>query len=112
MKRYLLVFTMVLSMGALFSFKPADEHLTGYIADSTCAAAKTDMGSVDARTACVKKCIKGGAQAVLVVGDKVYKIANQKAVMKYAGKNVSVDATVNNDTITVDKISEDKTAKS
>lgn len=103
---------MVLSVGALFSFKPADEHLKGYIADSTCAAGKTDMGAPDARAACVKKCIKGGAQAVLVVGDKVYKIANQKAVMKFAGKDVSVDGTVDNGTITVTKISEDKPAKS
>jgi hypothetical protein len=66
------------------------------------------MGAPDARMACVKKCIKGGATAVLVVGDKVYKIANQKAVMKFAGKNVTVDGTVDNDTVTVTKIAEEK----
>lgn len=108
MKKQLLLITMILSVGALFSFRPADEHLTGYIGDSTCAASKTDMGAPDARMACVKKCIKGGASAVLVVGDKVYKIANQKAVMKFAGKNVTVDGNVDNDTITVTKIAEDK----
>lgn len=112
MKKYLLLFIMMLSIGALFSFRVADEHLTGYIGDSTCAASKTDMGSPAARMACVKKCMKGGAQAVLVVGDKVYKIANQKAVAKFAGKNVTVDANVTDDTITVTKITEDKPAKS
>ena len=45
---------------------------------------------------------------MLVVGDKVYKIANQKAVLKYAGENVSVDGTVTDDTIQVTKIAEDK----
>jgi hypothetical protein len=108
MKKHLLLITMILSVGALFSFRPANEHLTGYISDSTCAAAKTDMGSLDARISCTQKCIKGGAQAVLVVGDKVYKISNQKAVVKYAGKNVTVDGAVTDDTITVSKITEDK----
>jgi hypothetical protein len=108
MRKQLLLITMILSLGAMFSFRAADEHLTGYIADSTCANSKTDMGALDARIACVKKCIKGGATAVLVVGDKVYKIANQKAVMKFAGKNVTVDGTVDNDTLTVTKIEEEK----
>ena len=108
MKKQLLLITMILSVGMLFSFRAPDEHLTGYIGDSSCAASKTDMGALDARIACVKKCIKGGASAVLVVGDKVYKIANQKAVLKYAGENVSVDGTLTNDTIQVTKITEDK----
>lgn len=112
MKKNLLMIAMILAVGALFSFRPADEHLIGYISDSTCAAGKTDMGATEARISCVKKCIKGGAQAVLVVGDKVYKIANQKAVVKYAGKNVTVDGAVDNGTITVTRITEDKTAKS
>lgn len=95
-------------MGVSSAFALSGEHLKGYIADSKCAASKTDMGSVDDRVACVKKCIKGGAQAVLVVGDKTYKIANQKTVVKYAGKDVAVDATVDGDTITVTKITEAK----
>jgi len=110
MKKKLLMIMMILSAGALFSFRLADEHLTGYIGDAKCGA--SDMGSPEARATCVKKCIKGGSDAVLVVGDKVYKIANQKAVLKYAGKNVSVDGTVDNGTITVTKIAEDKPAKS
>lgn len=108
MKKQLLLITMILSVGVLFSFRTPDEHFTGYIGDSTCAASKTDMGALDARIACVKKCIKGGATAVLVVGDKVYKIANQKAVIKFAGKNVTVDGTVDNDTITVTRVTEAK----
>ncbi|MBS1527012.1 MAG: hypothetical protein JST19_15260 [Bacteroidetes bacterium] len=108
MKKNLLIGVLALSVGALLSFKPSDEHLKGYISDSHCAASKMDMGGPSARVACVKKCIKGGAEAVLVVGDKVYKISNQKAVTKYAGKNVSVDGNVTDDSIEVTSIKEDK----
>ncbi|HVV56030.1 MAG TPA: hypothetical protein VHC47_11920 [Mucilaginibacter sp.] len=108
MKKYLLSGALVLAMAASFAFKTTDEHLKGYISDSTCVASKKDMGGLESRIKCVSHCIKGGAAAVLVVGDKVYKIANQKAVLKYAGKNVEVDGTVNGDTIEVTKITNDK----
>src|SRR6202000_457518 len=106
MKKNLLLIMMLLSATALFSFRMPDEHLTGYIDDSMCAGSKTPMCTPATRVSCAQKCIKGGAQAVLVVGDKVYKIANQKAVVKFAGKNVTVDANVTDDTITVTKIAE------
>ena len=109
MKKYFLTASLVFSLaGASFAFAPDGDHLKGYISDSHCTEAKTDMGAVDARVACVKKCIKGGASAVLVVGDKVYKISNQKAAIKYAGKNVSVDGKVTNDSVEITKITEDK----
>ena len=108
MKKYLLLIALAVSVSASFAFRAADEHLKGYIDDSICAASKTPMCTPETRVACAQKCIKGGASAVLVVGDKVYKIANQKAVIKYAGKNVSVDGKLDNDTIEVTKISEDK----
>jgi hypothetical protein len=73
-----------------------------------CAASKTDMGMTADRVKCVNKCIKKGAAAVLVVGDNVYKIANQKAVLKYAGENVIVDGTLTDNTVQVTKIALDK----
>lgn len=108
MKKYLLLAALVLCTGATFAFKTTDEHFKGYISDANCAANKTAMGTLSERVKCVNKCIKGGAEAVLVVGDKVYKIANQKAVLKYAGKNVIVDGTVTGDSIEVTKITKDK----
>jgi hypothetical protein len=108
MKKYLLSGAVLLLITASFAFKPTDEHFKGYIEDSTCAAAKTNMGMTADRVTCVKKCLKNGAAAVLVVGDKVYKIANQKAVLKYAGENVLVDGAVTDETIQVSKISLDK----
>jgi len=108
MKKYLLSFAVVLFISASFAFRTDEVHLKGYIEDSTCAASKSQMTPLDSRVACVKKCLKSGASAVLVVGDKVYKIANQKAVVKFAGLDVAVDGTVTGDTIQVTKIAADK----
>ncbi|HEY9001911.1 MAG TPA: hypothetical protein VIM89_11205 [Mucilaginibacter sp.] len=109
MKNLLLSLAIVLTVGIGMAFTGNDtEHLKGYIGDSHCAEAKSDMGSQEARIKCVNKCMAGGAAAVLVSGDKVYKISNQQKVKKYAGKDVEVDANVNNDTIEVTKISEAK----
>jgi len=66
------------------------------------------MCTPETRVSCANKCIKMGAAAVLVVDGKVYKIANQKAVLKYAGKNVVVDGKVTNDSIEVTKVTETK----
>jgi len=108
MKKHLFLSTILLSISLLFAFKADEQHFKGYIEDSVCAASKTNMGMTADRVTCVKKCIKNGASAVLVVGDNVYKIANQKAVLKYAGQNVLVDGTLNDNTIQVTKISLDK----
>jgi len=109
MKKYLLIAAVVLSTSASFAFRGADEgHLKGYIDDSNCAGSKTPMCTPETRVKCATKCIQGGASAVLVVGDKVYKISNQKAVIKYAGKNVSVDGKITDDTIEVTKVTEEK----
>ncbi|ASU35524.1 hypothetical protein [Mucilaginibacter xinganensis] len=108
MKKYLLVLAVALSMSASFAFKIDTGHLKGYIDDSMCASSKTPMCTPETRVACAKKCLKSGAAAVLVVGDKVYKVSNQKSVLKYAGKNVSVDGKITGDTIEVTKVTEEK----
>lgn len=108
MKKYLLSGAWGLFISASFAFNSSGVHLKGVIEDSTCAESKTQMSPQNSRVACVKKCLKAGASAVLVVNGKIYKIANQKAVLKYAGENVSVDGTVTGDTIQVTKITEDK----
>jgi hypothetical protein len=108
MKKYLLPAALVLSLSVSFAFRGGEVHLKGVIEDSLCAESKTQMSPLDSRVACVKKCLKSGASAVLVVDGKIYKIANQKVVLKYAGENVSVDGTVTGDTIQVTKITEEK----
>jgi hypothetical protein len=108
MKKLLLTSAILLFIGTSFAFIDGPVHLKGVIEDSTCADSKTQMTPKDSRVTCVKKCIKMGAKAVLVVGDKVYQIANQKTVMPFAGKDVEVDGTVNANTINVSKITDAK----
>ncbi|HEY2583072.1 MAG TPA: hypothetical protein VGI43_14775 [Mucilaginibacter sp.] len=108
MKKILLSSAILLFVGASFGFRDDTVHLKGVIEDSTCANSKQQMTPGDSRVACVKKCIKEGAKAVLVVDDKIYQIANQKKVMPYAGKEVVVDGTLTNDSIDVSKIADAK----
>jgi len=108
MKKILLLAALIFSMGVAFASSITDDHLTGYIDDSHCGGSKTPMCTPATRVACAKQCIKGGATAVLVVGDKVYKISNQKAVLDYAGKNVTIDGKVTGDSIEVTKVTETK----
>ena len=81
--------------------------MTGWISDAKCGA------KVDA--ACAKKCVDAGEKAVFV-NDKdksVHPIANQDAVKAHAGHHVEVDATMDNNTLTVSKVTmlKDQTMK-
>jgi len=79
------------------------ESLTGVVADAMCANNKSKAAGMD-HAACAAKCIKGGSAPVLVVGDKVYKIANPTKIVSFAGQKVTVDGTVADDTITVESV--------
>lgn len=73
-------------------------EFTGFVEDSNCASkpAMKDDGE------CAKKCINGGAAAVLVTADgKVYKIANQDKIKSHAGEKVTVTGDAKGDTLTV-----------
>jgi hypothetical protein len=99
MKKFIVSATFVMSFAALSAFGAS---MTGYVADSKCAAA--GKGGDEAHAACAEKCIKGGAAPVLIVGDKVYKVSNPDTLTSMAGKKVTVDAKVDGDTITVEKV--------
>ena len=90
-----------LSIGAL-GLLGADQSWTGTISDSMCGKSH---GTTPAK-ACTTGCVKKGAKYVIVVGDKVYSIANQEApgLAKYAGDEVKVTGKMDGDTITVSKI--------
>src|SRR3954454_8397776 len=74
---------------------------TGYISDAHCGA-KEDLAT---HAACAKKCVKGGAAPVFVVGDKVYTISNAKKVAKFIGDKVEITGTITDNSISIDKIS-------
>jgi len=74
----------------------------GFVQDDKCSTNAKMKDNAE----CAKKCIDGGAQAVLVTPDgKIYKIADQDKVKAHAGHNVTITGKLDGDTISVDKVS-------
>src|SRR5689334_6027674 len=100
MKRGIALFSTILAVaiGALAA------DFTGYIIDETCASKPAMKGN----EACARKCIKGGAPAVLLTNDsKVYKLDDQAKAVEHAGHKVVVAGTLAGDTIKVESIKVD-----
>ncbi len=97
MKRILLV-TCLISTAAMA------EKVTGTVSDEKCAA--KHMAATAKDKSCVETCVKGGAAAVIVSGDKVYKLAadSQDKVKNHLGEKVTVNGKVEGDTITIDTV--------
>jgi hypothetical protein len=78
------------------------ETWSGTISDAMCGAQHVNASKDD--VACAQKCVKGGSPAVLVVGDKVYKIDNQAAVKDHIGHKVTVTGTLTGDSVHIDTV--------
>jgi hypothetical protein len=89
---------------SIFSLAATADTLTGFIADSKCAAKHAGTGAKD--VACSKACIKGGADPVLVSDGKVLKFdADSKAkAAEHAGETVTIDGSTSGDTVTITSI--------
>jgi hypothetical protein len=98
-KKILLTATLFLSFSAATAFA---EDWKGTISDAMCGGKHVNATKED--MACAKKCVKGGSPAVLVVGDKTYKIENQDAVKDHIGHKVNVSGTMTGDSIHIDKV--------
>ncbi len=79
---------LFLSMFAAGAFA---DTWSGIISDEHCGAKHVALSADD--KACIDKCAKGGAAAVFVTGDKVYKVDNQDAVTKHLGHKVTINGT-------------------
>jgi len=75
-----------------------NQRWTGYVSDAKCGA------KVDA--ACAKKCIDAGEKIVFVNdGDQsVVPVANPDALKAFAGQHVLVEGKIENNTLTVSKV--------
>jgi hypothetical protein len=94
MKKLLVVF----GFAAVSAFA-AD--VTGFVMDKKCSANKAMVGN----EACAKRCIGGGAEAVLATEDgKVYTIENQDKIKDHAGHKVTITGKVDGDKITVESV--------
>ncbi len=96
----------LLTATAALSFGAANKQtFTGVITDDMCGANHAAM-KVAPEEKCVRECVKHGSKYALLVGDKVYKLSNQKAPEPFAAKKVKVTGTLHEKTniIAVDSI--------
>ena len=114
------ILAMVLSVGVVGVGSAAEQTWSGFISDSHCGAIhKADVehgGKITARECVIGRagdanlpgCVsaKNGAKFVVVVGDKVFQVANQNFadLRVHAAENVKVTGSLKGDTITVSKI--------
>ena len=86
---------------ALFAMGAFAETFTGTITDANCGAKHADAS--EKSQACAKACVKRGAAAVLVVGDKVIKFddASKAKIADLVGQKVVVTGELKDDTVTV-----------
>jgi hypothetical protein len=90
---------------SLFATSAIAADLQGYIADAKCAAKMGAKAASETHANCAAKCIKGGAEAVLLTEEgKVYKIANQDKVVDHAGHKVTLTGKLDGETITVENV--------
>jgi hypothetical protein len=97
----------VSALGAQEKTPPADQKWTGNISDSMCGKSHGANGGTMAKDHdCTLKCVKGGGAYVFVVGDKIYKLADQKMpdLERHAGHRVEIAGAIKGDTITVTKV--------
>ncbi|HEY3743102.1 MAG TPA: hypothetical protein VGL53_24815 [Bryobacteraceae bacterium] len=86
---------------AVFAMGAFAESWSGTITDANCGAKHVDAS--EKSQACAKACVKRGAAAVLVVGDKVMKFddSSKAKVADFVGQKVEVTGDIKGDTITV-----------
>jgi hypothetical protein len=100
MKKIAALTALALTVASASAFA---ETFKGVVSDAMCSSDAAKASKAD-HAECATKCIKGGEKAVLIVGDKVYNIANQPKVTSYAGKTVTIEGSLDKDTITVASI--------
>jgi hypothetical protein len=93
---------------SLCSFGAFADQMTGYISESHCGTAHSSPSA--ANTACIKKCLNGGSDPVLVSDGKVIKIdpdSKEKAVA-HAGENVTINGSMDGDNLKIESIEKAK----
>ena len=93
-----IVFSSVMAL-SLFSLSAFAEEFNAYISDSKCGA----KHATDMNAKCVASCVKGGASAVAVVGDKVYQVDADK-VKEHLGHKVVITGKAEGDKLSVDSV--------
>ena len=74
---------------------------TGWVVDAQCGKSNANAKGAE----CIRSCNKNGSPLVLSVGDKIYKINDQKLAKENIGFAVEVTGTLKGDTVEVASIS-------
>jgi hypothetical protein len=93
------MFTACLFALALLATTAAAEQMTGVITCSKCRHTEADKAD------CAKSCIKSGVPAIFVGSDsKVYKIANPDKIGDNVNQKVTVEGSLEGDTLTLESV--------
>ena len=105
-KRFALVLISIVAVASIAAAtgrkSGAANKWDGWVSDDKCGA----KGADPSHASCATKCVAGGAAIVFVAAkDKtVYKVDNQDALKDQVGHYVSVEGSINGDTLHVDKV--------
>jgi len=101
MKKLFLASVLTMSLGSVAVFA---EEMTGYISDAHCGAAHSSVS--EKNTACIKKCIGGGSDPVLVSNGKVMKFDSdsKEKAKTFVGENVKIDGNMDGDLVKINSI--------
>ncbi|MGH9327960.1 MAG: hypothetical protein ACRD2B_14925 [Terriglobia bacterium] len=99
-KRVTMLFLALLMCGC---FAWSAQHVFyGVVSDTNCGAKHSRASA--AATACVKKCVAGGASYALVSHGKVYNVNPQDKFADFAGERVRVHGSLSGQTITAETV--------
>ena len=89
---------------ALFAMSAFAESWSGTLTDASCGAKHADAS--EKSQACSKRCFDRSHEAVLVVGDKVMKIAadSNDKIAPHIGHKVVVEGKLKDDAVTVTSV--------
>ena len=93
---------MVVAALLIFGCLAWADTFVGVVSDSMCGAKHSHASAAAAE--CVKKCVAGGSQYVLVSKGQVYKVDQQDKFAPYAGHMVRVEGSMSGDSITVSSV--------
>lgn len=106
MKKSLLMTAAVLATALPFAapwVHAASQMFEGTISDSMCEKKHMMPGKTDAE--CIKACVEAGSDYVLVADKKVYTLkAKPTQLADFAGKHVTIEGELKQNTITVTSI--------
>jgi hypothetical protein len=104
MRKFLLLLlaAALILMVASVSFAADAQTVNGWISDSKCGVKGANAGAEE----CTKKCIKGGASAVVVTDadQKVLTVENPDVLKEHYGHHVAVTGHVDGDKIHVESV--------